>query len=101
MTNIDLINSGDKYTFSCKGHAENSIVCSAISALCCTLACVLSNEDCVNITKIELKKGSTDIAFTVMYDKEKVLTILDTVATGLKMIAKKYQNSAKINYEYV
>lgn len=106
MTEITLNEYYDRVIFTAEGHSGykksgEDIVCAAVSALCFTLLETLRNEQSsrhLNLVREIVGDGCMCIEVQPFsFAEERVQAILDTVYTGLSMLAEKYPEYVSIN----
>lgn len=64
MTKVNATVKAGKYSLECRGHADTVEVCSAISALCYTLAGCLINNANVRDLSYDLTPGRANITYS-------------------------------------
>lgn len=99
MTGITLNEYYDRVIFTAQGHtgykkSGEDIVCAAVSALCFTLLEALRDEQASQHLKLVREIVSDGYmcieAEPYSFAAERVQAIIDTVYTGLSMLAEKY-----------
>lgn len=92
MTRIYLEQDGNRFSVSCKDHAETEAGCAAISAICCTLAGYLHNTEC-RIEQEQLDSGNVLLVFT---GGEAVQAAFDMACVGFLQLQKDYPGEASV-----
>lgn len=90
MTKIKIDKKDDRVVIKAKGHATGSNeVCSAISALICSLeAWIVNNPDCVRKHFSDIEAGDVHIEFVPVESES--YTALEFLVIGLVNLAKNY-----------
>jgi len=101
MTKVFLERDGNRYTVSCKDHADTPEACAAISILCFTLAGYLHNIPC-EIEEERLEPGDVRICYRCSENEGTAgRAAFEMISIGFLQLAESYPDIARVTVQNI